>query len=294
MGDEIFRNIEKMHSVEIIKPKVSVIIPCFNDEKYLFKTINSLLSQSFTDWECILINDGSTDGTEGIIQQAKKLDNRLKYIYQKNAGVCVARNNAIKASIGEYILCLDANDLISKNFLDETVKVLDSDPALAVATSKIQFFGKSNSILKVVSYDIDILLAENQLVITSLFRRSDFDRIGGFNTNMKEGYEDWDFWISLLKDGGLVKCADQATFYYRLLNQSRNSLTTLERERRLRYQMWENHKELYSRYFIDPTSYSEYKRHANSHEYRVGKIILTPIRKTIWFITLIKEKLNIR
>lgn len=272
------------------KPKVSVIIPCYNDEKYLLETINSVLVQTFVDWECILINDGSIDQTENIILQAQKLDKRLKYIHQENAGVCVARNNAIQQSTGEYVLCVDANDIISPNFLEETVNLLDSDPHLTVATSKIEFFGRGRGVLTVESYGIDVLLAANQLVITSLFRRTDFDRVGGFNLNMKEGFEDWDFWISILKHGGAVRCANQAIFYYRLLNESRNSRISLEREKRLRYQLWENHKELYSTYFAAPTNSFEYKKIADSPEYKIGRILLTPVRKIKWIITEIKDK----
>ncbi|RKS13324.1 glycosyltransferase family 2 protein [Flavobacterium sp. 120] len=273
------------------KPSVSIIIPCYNDQKYLLKTINCVISQTFTCWECIIINDGSSDQTEHVILQIINKDNRLKYIYQENKGVCIARNNAIKTSVGEYVLCLDANDLISENFLEETVKLLDSNDDLTVASSVVKFFGRSSGILNVVSYDLGVLLAENQLVITSLFRRSDFDKVGGFNLNMKEGFEDWDFWISILKTNGIVACATKATFYYRLLNTSRNNQISREKERRLRMQIWENHKELFSKYFVDPTTNFEYKRFANSVEYKIGQIVMNPIRKVKFWIVFLKEKI---
>lgn len=274
------------------KVKISIIIPCYNSDKYILETINCVLSQTFLFWECILINDGSSDRTEDIILAYIKRDDRFKYIYQENSGVCIARNNAIKYSQGEYVLCLDAGDLISDNFLQETTCLLDRNPDLTVATSVVMFFGRSKGVLNVVSYDLNVLLAENQLVITSLFRRSDFDRVGGFNENMKEGFEDWDFWISILKNNGLVECASGAVFKYRLLNSSRNRQITLEKEKRLRNQIWENHKELFSKYFVDPTACFEYKRYANSIEYKVGIFLLSPIRKITYWILYLKEKLN--
>jgi glycosyltransferase involved in cell wall biosynthesis len=276
------------------KIKVSIIIPCYNSDKYILETINCVLSQTFLLWECVLINDGSRDRTEEIILAIIKKDDRFKYIYQENTGVCIARNNAIKSSQGEYVLCLDADDLISDNFLEETVRLLDRNPDLSVATSVVEFFGRSKGVLNVVSYDLEVLLAENQLVITSLFRRSDFDRVGGFNENMKEGLEDWDFWISILKNNGIVECAFKANFKYRLLNSSRNSQISLEKEKRLRNQMWKNHKELFSKYFVDPTACFEYKRFANSIEYKVGSILLSPIRKIKFRIVYLKEKLNLK
>ena len=165
--------------------KVSIIVPVYNTHKYVLETINSVKQQTFTNLECILINDGSTDKSESVILENIKDDNRFRYIYQENKGVCVARNNAIKVATGDYILCLDADDFISDNFLEETVSLLDRNPKISVATSIVKFFGRSKGVLKVVSYNMEVLLAENQLVITSLFRRADFDRVGGFNINMK-------------------------------------------------------------------------------------------------------------
>ncbi len=272
--------------------KVSIIIPCYNAAKYLTETINSVKQQTFTNWECILINDGSSDNSDIIALESIKDDKRFKYIFQENTGVCIARNNAIRATVGEYILCLDADDLISENFLEETVKLLDSNPNLSIATSVVKFFGRSSGILNVVSYDLATVLAENQLVITSLFRRTDFDKVGGFNSNMKEGFEDWDFWISILKNGGTVQCASEATFFYRLLNVSRNSGISYDKEKKLRSQMWKNHQELFSEYFVDPLACFEYKRVANSIEYKVGNILLWPIRKIKLWVVYLNEKLN--
>ena len=274
----------------IKNPKVSIIIPCYNNGSFIGETLNSVLEQTFSSWETIIINDGSIDNSETVILNKIGQDNRFKYIRQENTGVCVARNNAIKTSKGEYILCLDGDDLISKNFIEETVKLLDSNPDLTVASSVVKFFGRSSGILKVVSYDIAVLLAENQLVIASLFRRSDFDRVGGFNVKMKDGFEDWDFWISILKQNGSVECATKATFYYRLLNVSRNNQISQEKEKRLRLQMWENHKELFAEYFVDPTFYFEYKRYAYSIEYKIGRFIIDPIRKVRFWFVYLKER----
>lgn len=273
--------------------RVSIIIPIFNAEKYLGKTIKSVKAQTFTNWQCILINDGSADRSESVVTENIKDDKRFSYIYQENSGVCAARNNAIKTSIGEYILCLDADDLISENFLEETVQVLNANPGITVATSTVKFFGRSTGTLKVVSYDIETLLAANQIVMTSLFRRVDFDKVGGFNENMKDGFEDWDFWISVLKNGGNVTCAKHAVFYYRLQNKSRNRLISLEKEKRLRYQMWENHKELFSEHFVDPAKCFEYIKYANSIEYKIGSALLNPIRKIKSLIIFLMEKLNL-
>lgn len=273
-------------------PAVSVIVPCFNAEEFLEETIESVFAQTFKNWELILVNDGSNDKTEVICRKYLSLTTKIKYVYQSNSGVCEARNNGISQAIGEYILCLDADDLISPNFLEETIALFYKNPNLAVATSLVKFFGRSKGILKVVSYSLDVLLAENQLVITSLFKRKALYSFSGFNTNMNEGFEDWDFWISILKSGGEVECAENATFYYRLLNASRNRDITYQKEQRLRRQLWENHKELFALHFVNPVNSFEYKRLFKSPEYRVGKIIVTPIRVLLEIYMSIKSKIG--
>lgn len=261
---------------------VSIIVPCYNQAKYLTATIKSVINQIYQNWECIIINDGSTDNTDQVASELCNKDQRITLISQENTGVCTARNNAIMGSNGKYILCLDADDLISPNFLVETVNLLEQDNDIKVATSNVYFFGRRKGKLVPKSYSLEILLAQNQLVITSLFRRSDFNRVGGFSNSMSEGFEDWDFWIRMIKDGGQIKCAEDAVFYYRLLRSSRNSNIDVEKESRLRFKLWDNHKELYSKYFVNPRDTFEYAKIAQSKEFKIGKIILKPLRIFKW------------
>ena len=92
--------------------KVSVIVPCYNQAQYLDEALQSILNQSFTDWECIVVNDGSKDNTEFISNEWIKKDSRFKYVYQDNGGLSNARNVGIKKAEGEFILPLDADDKI--------------------------------------------------------------------------------------------------------------------------------------------------------------------------------------
>jgi glycosyltransferase involved in cell wall biosynthesis len=270
------------------KSKVSIVIPYYNAVKYIEETIDSVSNQTYDNWECIILNDGSPDDGETIILNKVKNNPKFTYYSQENTGVCVARNNAMKHAKGEYILFLDADDLLSSNFLEETIKVLDADATVSVATSVVKIFGGRKKVLQVTSYDLPTIIGDNKIVVTSLFRKTDFDAVGGFNLNMKEGYEDWDFWIGVLKRGGKVICAEKATFYYRYLQKSRNNTIDIEKEQQLRKQMWENHKEVFSQYYIDPSVYFEYKRYANSIDYKVGHVIINPIRKmALWILSKI-------
>ena len=95
---------------------VSIIIPCFNQGMYLSETIESVLSQTYRYWECIIINDGSADNTEEIALGYCNNDERIKYLKQDNKGPCVARNYGISNAGGIYILPLDADDILGKDY----------------------------------------------------------------------------------------------------------------------------------------------------------------------------------
>src|SRR5690606_40203485 len=98
-------------------PLVSIIVPCYNYGHYLLETLNSVKSQIFKDWECIIIDDGSTDPTAEVAREATRIDRRFRYYYQENKGLAAARNSGILRSRGEFIQFLDADDFISPNKL---------------------------------------------------------------------------------------------------------------------------------------------------------------------------------
>lgn len=105
-------------------PTISVIIPIYNSEKYLFECINSLIQQSFKDFEIILINDGSTDSSEEICKIFVNKFNNIKYYYQSNLGVSAARNYGIKKSLSEYIIFIDSDDWVNDRFLEKLLNEL--------------------------------------------------------------------------------------------------------------------------------------------------------------------------
>lgn len=253
---------------------VSIIVACYNQGKYLAETLDTVLDQEYKNWECIIINDGSSDNTEYVAKSYTKKDDRFKYIYQDNQGVCVARNSAIAESSGKYILCLDADDKISKEYIKLSVKELEQDPSLTIVTCNYKFFEKSNKVVYVETYSIDKLMGHNLFVNCSMFRRLDFDRVNGFNLNMKKGLEDWDFWLSILKNGGRAKCLDGIHFFYRIkYSKSRNNSINSSLEETLRKQMWLNHKDLYCTVYSSPKESIEYIEIVSSKEYRIGNLI---------------------
>lgn len=258
-------------------PLISVIVPCYNDGKYIHECLNSVHEQNYEYYEIIVINDGSDDeNTNSIL---KNLNHpKLKVLQTENQGPSKARNQAILHSKGKYILPLDADNKVGKVFIQEAIEILEQKANVKIVNCDLQLFGAKKAIIKFESFSMEKLLCENTIECASVFRREDFDKTKGYNPNMKETFEDWDFWLSLLENGGDVEKIDKAEIFYRVKKGSRNSTVSPEGFKRLRYQMYTNHKALYAKHFIDPLKTFEYQLMKNSKEYRLGKMILKPIR----------------
>lgn len=266
-----------------LKPTVSVITTCYNDGKYLQACVDSVKEQTYSNIEHIIINDGSTDVNTLEILKKITLASKLKVIHTTNQGVCKARNQAIISSKGEYILPLDSDDVISPEFIELAVKELNKDNEVKLVATNYKLFGRINKTVFLEEYSIEKLIGHNMFVVSTMFRRKDFDIAGGFNKNMNKGLEDWDFWISIMKNGGKVKKLENINFYYRIkpVAESRNIHSAIKNHSHLRRQMWENHKELYSLSYPNPLEMQEYLSVINSREYRIGKALLLPLRKIL-------------
>jgi glycosyltransferase involved in cell wall biosynthesis len=128
---------------------VSVIIPAYNAEDFLAETIDSVKTQTYSNWEIIVVNDGSADGTSRIVNN--ETDARIRLIEQKNAGVSVARNNGLGQAKGEYVIFFDADDLMTPAFIEVRKQYLDNQPALGFAGGLIESFPVKSIIKKAVA-----------------------------------------------------------------------------------------------------------------------------------------------
>lgn len=200
--------------------KVSIIVPCFNQAQYLDVALQSVFDQTYTKWECIIVNDGSHDNTEEVTKRWTEKDKRFKYFYQENEGLSSARNFGITNSSGEYILPLDADDKIATSYVELAVDTLQQDVSLKVVYCKAEKFGDEIGSLALKPYSIKALADENMIFCTAMYRKKDWELVGGYDTKMKYGLEDWEFWIAMLKIGGNVKCLDIVGFYYRIKSNS--------------------------------------------------------------------------
>jgi len=230
---------------KIFLMKVSVVIPCYNQGQYIDEAVDSVLSQTCRDFEIIIVNDGSTD--ENTLQLLKNYNKpKTRVIHTSNQGLASARNNGIKEAKGEYILPLDADDKIEKTYLEKGVALLDENHACGIVYSGAEYFGEVTGIWDLPDYSFERILLENMIFCSALFRREDWERVGGYRASMKYGWEDWDFWLSLIEAGREVRRIPEVLFYYRYKENSMINSLTKDKMVDMYVQLFENHKSLYS------------------------------------------------
>lgn len=198
-----------------MKSKISIIIPCYDQAQYLPESLHSVLEQSYADWECIIVNDGSLDDTEMVSKSWLEKDVRFKYVYQENGGLSSARNCGISQASGEFILPLDADDKISQDYITLAIEAFQDDDSLKVVYCKAEKFGEEIGMWDLAPFSLFNLSRKNMIFCSALYRKRDWESVGGYDLNMKYGCEDWEFWIALLKNGGNVKQLEEVGFYYR-------------------------------------------------------------------------------
>ncbi len=246
-------------------PAVSVIIPSYNLGEYIGETLRSVKDQTFEDWECIVVENGSSDNSKEVIREFVSLDARFKLIpLLSNIGVAAARNMAMQRCFGKYILCLNADDLIDPHYMEQAVAALEEDPSLNVVYAKADCFGDGAS-WDLPDFDMGTMLARNCIYVTSFFRKQEHDLYygKGFDTDFVNGFEDWDFWLGFfesLPQEPHVLQLPEVMFHYRTRPGSRNNGVSDEALAEIRRMIWDKHKTLYAKYFCDPTETIEYLR----------------------------------
>lgn len=201
---------------------VSVIIPCYNMGAYVGEAVASVLAQTYRDFEIIVVDDGSDDPATGRCLDTLVAVGAIRLIRTSNQGVSAARNRGIEAAAGQYILPLDADDLIAPDFLEKTVRILNQQPEVGIAGTDALLFGAANEIRRLPVFSFHRLLSENLFFATSLFRKSDWQAVGGYCEAMRFGWEDWEFWIAMTRRGVTAVRIPEPLFLYRIRSESRD------------------------------------------------------------------------
>lgn len=264
-------------------PDVSVIVPCYKQAEFLDECISSVLEQTFQNWECIIIDDGSPDNTYETAKKWTEKDTRIKYYKKNNGGLCSARNYGISLARGKYVLPLDADDKIGKRYMELALPYFKINDNIKIVYCKAELFGEMKGEWHLPKYSLKRILIGNIIFCSAFFPKIEWERIGGYDINMTEGLEDWEFWINMMKEGGEVVKLDTIQFYYRKKKES--MITEIEQHyNKLACYIYEKHCSLYNKIFGNPSAlYQDLHSILNSKEYRLGKIIFY-IPKKIWRI----------
>ena len=233
---------------------VSIIVPCYKQAHYLGEALQSVLEQTYTNWECIIVNDGSPDTTDEVAQQWCKADIRFKYLKKENGGLSSARNTGIAISVGTYILPLDADDKIHYSYVEKIVQVFSNNPEVELVSSRIQFFGALHKELQLPTYNYKRILVRNCFVCTSAFKKASWEKVGGYDENMKS-FEDWEFWIRILNEKSQVYKIPEKMFFYRkheAASMSNSFKTNPEFYFSLYDYVYDKNKDRYKKHFPNP------------------------------------------
>lgn len=202
------------------KPLVSVVIPVYNMEEFLEETLDSVLSSDYPNFEVIVMDDGSKDRSLEIAESYKSRYENVRVYTQANSGVATARNHAISKAGGVYILPVDADNRISKELIHSAVDILESDPEVKVVCPRAEFFGDRSGEWVLPPFSLSLLARKNMMDTCAVYRKSEWERIGGYCAEIV-AREDWEFWISMLKDGGKVIKLPEIGLFYRVREQSK-------------------------------------------------------------------------
>lgn len=204
--------------------KVSIITPLYNGERFVGKTIESVLSQTYTDWEMIVINDGSKDSGPQIVEEYCQRDERIKLFTQANGGSASARNNGIRRATGRYIALLDADDTWMPVFLESQLRLMSETGAMLVYGSHLRIDENDKEILKpfIVPEKIeykDLLKTCYISCLTGLYDTSAYGKVY-LHEEFKSLRDDYVYWLEIIKKCGFA-CGNQEIIgSYRILTQS--------------------------------------------------------------------------
>lgn len=272
---------------------VSIIVPCYNQAQYLDESLQSILNQTYANWECLIVNDGSPDNTEEMVRKWEAKDPRFRYLYKENGGVSSARNLGIKMAKAEYILTLDADDKYEATFLEKAMTVLINNPEIGIVSSWGRYFTdeKQLQVYKLTGKTTVNFLFQNAAIGTSLFRKVCWEQASGYDENPENGYEDWEFYLRVCALGWKVYIIEEALFFYRQNINSRSAGMNLVDKRTKKY-IYIKNKEIYCTHYEDlidqflmasDLEKAEINKFKYTIDYKLGSALLKPLRSVKWF-----------
>lgn len=265
---------------------LSIIMPCYNQAQYIDEAIQSVVRQTYKDWELIIVDDGSTDDSFSIAKRYAQSDSRIQVHSQENGGPSKARNNGARLAIGKYLLFFDSDDIILPTLLEEGIRYMEDNENCALFYPRVRYFGSRNEEEKLRFTSYKNMLCEASILCTSIIRKTDYERIGGFDESMR-GYEDWEMFIRLLYHNDFVCQSEKILFKYRIhRHEGSVNLQAIRRSKEIIEYIYDKNRAIYDEYFGSPihsiqqANYlqQEMDKLLTSRKYSIGCFIANPWR----------------
>ncbi|QCE40119.1 glycosyltransferase [Psychroserpens sp. NJDZ02] len=266
---------------------ISIIIPCYNDAKFIEQAIDSVNNQTYLYKEIIVVDDGSNKETKAVLKSLRSKIDIL--ITQENAGQSNARNNGISQAKGDLILTLDSDDYFENTFCEKAINLIktEKDAKIVTCFANIIFeMAGNNYVYKPQGGNVKKFLSSNNSFGSAMFKKSDWLKCGGYDESMTSGFEDWEFYINLLRKSGSAEVIPEVLFNYR-----RREGSTTSRANKVKYQLiryiYNKHKDIVNincEFIIDNLLLKLEKEDREKIkitkrlEYTIGAFILKPLR----------------
>lgn len=220
------RALSNRYATQGVSPLVSIITPFYNSIQYFEQTFCCVMNQTFPYFEWILIDDGSTDAyAVEHLRSFALADERIRVVAKENEGPAAARNFGVRQATTEFLVFLDADDLIEPTFLETLYLALQQNPEAAWSYSDTVTFGARCFLWKKY-FSSDVMKRENLLVVTAMLRKTAFDKVGGFDVMGRYYNEDWHLWLKLLAQREFPVHVQQYLFWYR--NMEKGAMAALD------------------------------------------------------------------
>ena len=271
-----------------LNSNVTVIIPCYNDGEFILEALHSVLNQTLKAEKIIIIDDGSNKETKAVLRGIKV--DGVTVITQENKGVSHARNKAIDLATSNYILNLDADDYLESTFIEKAVEILNKNEKVAVVGAYCRNFTGKNTdvdIVKPLGGEVKDFIVKNNGRANSLFRKQSWAAVGGYDEKMLNGYEDWEFWIAILKLGDSMHIIKEVLTHYRIKRTSRDQTALSKYDFELRKYIFNKHKDVFKEHFefytqellrINSVLKNNVLKVKESKNYKIGSFFSNPFK----------------
>lgn len=237
-------------------PLISIIIPCYNNKSVVLEAIDSALKQTYPSIEIIVVDDGSTDFSYEFVDNHYKDCDNVQVVRQHNQGPAAARNTGFSVSRGDFLVFLDADDILHPDYVANCQRVYENDPDLNIVYCDAEYFENRTGPWKLKPFSESTILLYNSIPVFAMIRSCVFRQIGKYDTELKCS-EDWELWIRLLQQFEGVYKIPKVLYYYRKRNE-KNSITDYDKIYNFRHDallyIYNKHQHLYRRKEFDMTN----------------------------------------